>query len=159
MADSGTVELRLLGTIDALVDGGEVSLGGPRRRRLLLALALAGRQVVSDEALVEAVWPEVVDRPGDPINTVHQYVSRLRGLIGAAAIETAAPGYRLAEAVRLDIDRLEAVYSQARALASRGDISGAPPRVRARGERLRRRRPHAAGDHQRRVRPTLANRR
>ncbi len=110
--------------MDAIVDGAVTDLGGPRPRRLLLALALRPGRVLSEAELIDAVWGDG-ELPNSPDNTLQQYVSRFRALLGPHVIETEAPGYRLSPAVTLDVDAFEAEVGRARALESRGDITAA----------------------------------
>ncbi len=86
------VRIRLLGPIDAVVDGETVDLGGRRQRRLLLRLALATGRVVSESELIDSIWDESDAWPTNPSNTVQQYVSRLRGILGSDAITTTPSG-------------------------------------------------------------------
>ena len=50
------VELRLLGTTEALGDGAAASLGGPMQRAVLADLALCAPLTVSIEQLVDDLW-------------------------------------------------------------------------------------------------------
>ncbi|CAN5161404.1 hypothetical protein BH11PSE10_BH11PSE10_16970 [soil metagenome] len=74
-----------------LVAGTPASLG-PRAFDLLLALAESAGRLVSKDALLERVWPNVVVVE----NNLHVQVSTLRNLLGSDAIATVGgKGYRL----------------------------------------------------------------
>jgi predicted ATPase/DNA-binding SARP family transcriptional activator len=86
------VEIRLLGPLEALVDGRPVAVGGPQPRAVLSLLALNAGTPVSWESLVDAVWGEG-DPPAGAANSVQVYVSRLRRALAAGTGTAAAsPG-------------------------------------------------------------------
>src|SRR5947209_20514037 len=92
-----TVAFRVLGPIEAVVDGRRVDLG-PQKRRLVLALLLLerGRPVPVDK-LVDLTWDEP---PPSARRVVFAHVARLRkALAGAArhgvALVTEPSGYAL----------------------------------------------------------------
>ena len=61
-----TVEIVLLGSVEAKAGGERLTLGGPRQRRLLAYLALGRGVVRGTDGLVEAVWPDG-DAPPDRV--------------------------------------------------------------------------------------------
>ena len=86
------VTFRILGPLEALVDGRRVDLPSRRERALLGVLLLQFGEVVSVDTLVDSVWGE--QAPASARHLVHEYVSRLRGVLGdASVIVTRAPGY------------------------------------------------------------------
>jgi len=88
---------RVLGPVAMEVDGVSCQLGGPRQRRALAALATGSGMAVDDSVLAQLVWGE--ELTGDVIDKIRVVVHRLRaalGPAGAAAIERAPGGYRLA---------------------------------------------------------------
>ncbi len=88
------VRVRLLGPVEAVRDGAALPLGGPRQRALLALLALAGGRGVSVDALAAELWHG--DPPSGFRTTVRSYVSRLRQVLGEAAVEsTTGSVYRL----------------------------------------------------------------
>ena len=120
------VQVRLLGPIDALLDDGSiVEIGAQQRRRVLLALALDPSRVVGEDALVDVLWQDPETLPGNPRNTLQQYVSHLRRDLGGEVIETVAAGYRLGEGVGTDVAEFEARLATARAHLGRGDDTAA----------------------------------
>jgi DNA-binding SARP family transcriptional activator/DNA-binding beta-propeller fold protein YncE len=96
------VELRILGPFQVFDDSGrEVGLPTGRERALLAALVLRRAEVVSVDALIEALWSDAA--PSTAVKAVQGYVSHLRrALESDGALVTQARGYVLrvpAEAV------------------------------------------------------------
>ena len=75
--------LRLLGSLELVVDGSQVALGGVKQRSLLSYLVLRAGEPVSIGSLVEAVWGD--DAPDGAVRSLRTYVSNLRGLLGSNA--------------------------------------------------------------------------
>ncbi|MFE2422662.1 BTAD domain-containing putative transcriptional regulator [Streptomyces hokutonensis] len=115
------LNVKVLGSIGADIDGAPVNLGGPRQRAVL-ALLLADRgRVVSVDGLIDRLWRE--RPPEKAAASLHVYVSNLRRVLEpgraprtpARVLVSAPPGY----AVRLPEDavdawRFEAVVRRAR---------------------------------------------
>lgn len=81
--------------LDTLERAGQCVKLEPRTMRLLCALAEAGGALVRTQALLEAVWPQVVVTPG----SLYEAVAQLRKILGPQAIATVPrKGYRLAVA-------------------------------------------------------------
>ncbi len=88
------MQVRLLGPVDVVADGGPRLVRGVRRKAVLAALALHGGEVVSTGRLVDVVWGERA--PQTAVNTLQSHVSHLRGVLGSkAAIVARPPGYVL----------------------------------------------------------------
>jgi DNA-binding SARP family transcriptional activator len=106
-------EFRLLGPLEALVEGRPADLPRGKPRALLARLLLDAGRVVAVETLVESIW----ERPPPSAHKVLQaYVSQLRKAIGAARIETRPPGYLLrASRDEVDLGRFETLAEVARA--------------------------------------------
>jgi DNA-binding SARP family transcriptional activator len=110
-----SLELRLLGPVEALADGRAVRLS-PRPRAVLAVLALHAGQVVPAARLIDAVW---ADRPPETAaNVLQGYVSQLRKGLGRDTVETRDPGYVLrVERDVIDLQRFERLATEgARAL-------------------------------------------
>ena len=118
------VMVEVLGGMRARTGTDVIELGGPRQRRALLAIALGRGSVVSDGAIINAVWEEGDELPADPSNTVQLYVSRLRRLLGSDCILTDGSGYRLGEGVELDADHFDRAVRVGRNQLRQGDIAG-----------------------------------
>jgi len=89
------MEIVVLGSIAARVDGQEAPIGGPRQRRLLAALVVADGRVVSTGQLADAVWADEASPPPAAERTLQSYVSRLRTALGDGQVIGEPSGYRL----------------------------------------------------------------
>lgn len=87
------MRFRILGTLQAEVDGTPADLGPPKQRALLAILILNVQRPVATERLVDLIWGE--QPPRTAVHSVQLYVSALRRSLGADAIVTTPPGYRL----------------------------------------------------------------
>jgi peptide/nickel transport system substrate-binding protein len=92
--------IRLLGPIEASLDGRPVALGAPQQRAVLAMLALRANRTVSVDELIDGLWGETA--PASAPKLVQLYVSQLRKLFAGddAQIVTRGRGYEL----RLDAD-------------------------------------------------------
>ena len=121
------LEIRVLGRVDALVDGQALPLGGSKQRAILAMLALRANRTVSVDDLIDGLWG---DRPpASAASNLTLYISRLRKALGAdgsgATIVTRGRGYELqlpADAV--DAARFERLVDRARAEAEQGIVDG-----------------------------------
>lgn len=95
------MDLRVLGPVEVVGHQGQVALGGPQRRLLLALLAARAGEVVSADALADALWG---DEPPPAATVVLQsQLSRLRKLVEpsraarapATVIRSAGDGYLL----------------------------------------------------------------
>ena len=97
------VQFHALGALTITDDGDEVSIGGPRQRRLVAMLLIHRNSVVSVDRLTDAVFA------GEPTpgasTTLRSYVARMRKAVeragSAATVVTQAPGYMLRLAGRV----------------------------------------------------------
>jgi DNA-binding SARP family transcriptional activator len=88
------MQVRVLGPVDVIADGGARPVHGLRRGAVLAVLALHCGEVVSTGRLVDIVWGETA--PPTAVNTLQAHVSYLRGVLGSkAAIRARPPGYVL----------------------------------------------------------------
>ncbi|MEU9271595.1 BTAD domain-containing putative transcriptional regulator [Streptomyces sp. NPDC048251] len=109
------VRVVLLGPIQVYADDvTPVGVGGVRLRMLLARLALEEGRAVSVDSLVDGLWGE--EPPADAANALQALVSRLRrALRGAASVESASGGYRLAvRAEDVDVHRFEDLTARGR---------------------------------------------
>jgi DNA-binding SARP family transcriptional activator len=101
----GRVEFRVLGPVEALIDGRPIDLGPPKRRLLLALLLLEGGRPVSVERLADRLWPEP---PPAARRVVFAHIARLRKALACAAgygveLVTSSAGY----ALRVDPDYVD----------------------------------------------------
>jgi predicted ATPase/DNA-binding SARP family transcriptional activator len=105
------LQVDVLGPLRVTVDGAPVEIPGPKRRAVLVLLALAEGRTVAVDHLVDALWPDAEDAGRQAL---HTHVSRLRGHLGPAAsrLQTRPDGYRLV--ADLDLARARALLAAAR---------------------------------------------
>ena len=108
------MEFRILGPIEALLDGRSVTLGAPKQRGVLALLLVNRRRVMTAEQLIDGLWGEAP--PASAVQSLQVYVHGLRRAIGAERIETAGNGYRaVVGEEELDLDRFERALGRGRA--------------------------------------------
>jgi DNA-binding SARP family transcriptional activator len=95
------LEYRVLGPLEATVDGRPIALGPPRQRALLVLLLAQANQLVPSTRLIDELWGE--DPAPSAANILQGAVSQLRKALGKDAIETRGSGY----AVRVEPDQLD----------------------------------------------------
>ncbi|WP_329520461.1 AfsR/SARP family transcriptional regulator [Spirillospora sp. NBC_01491] len=83
---------RILGPVEVSDDGVPVAVDGALRRAVLGALLLEAGQVVSDQALVSALWAVP---PATALVQLRQHVSALRRVLGAPTILRRGSGYAI----------------------------------------------------------------
>ena len=111
-----TVEFRLLGNVEALLDGRRLDIGHARQRCVLVALLVDVNAPVSADQLIDRVWAD--DTPHRARNALAAYISRLRQLLAGADVRIArhSGSYVLeTDALSVDIHRFRHIASQARA--------------------------------------------
>ncbi|MGW6931290.1 BTAD domain-containing putative transcriptional regulator [Lentzea sp. NPDC054927] len=115
-----SVEFRVLGPLEVLLDGEPVTVPAGRGRVLLATLLLRPNRFVSVDELIERVWdgePPTADRAH---KTLHMVVTRLRKSLGAAnRVRTSSRGYQ----VEIGQDELDLL--RFRALAGSNDLAAA----------------------------------
>jgi WD40 repeat protein/DNA-binding SARP family transcriptional activator len=118
------VEFRVLGPLEVADATTSSQLRGRRERAVLAALVLAAGEVVGTGRLIDALWGE--RPPRSAAKNVQNCVLRLRKVLGPDAIETRAPGYRLAApADAVDARRFEDLVALGRAAR----VNGTPRRA------------------------------
>jgi len=107
-------QFRILGPVDAVVDGERATLGAPKQRALFALLLVNRGRVVSADQLVDGLWGEVP--PASAAQSLQVYVHGLRRAVGSDRIETAGRGYRVVVTdEELDLDRFERALTRGRA--------------------------------------------
>ncbi|MCY1145561.1 BTAD domain-containing putative transcriptional regulator [Actinoplanes sp. Pm04-4] len=113
--DSPDVGIGVLGPLTVGGDGDRPARASSRDRVVLAALVAAGGDAVRPEQLAEALWGD--HPPASWRKVLQGCVARLRRMLGATAIETVPPGYRLAvDAGEIDARRFERLLERAREL-------------------------------------------
>jgi len=122
-------EFRLLGPIEAVVDGRPVQLAAAKPRALLALLLLNRNRVVPTERLIDELWSE--EPPARATKALQVYVSQLRKELGPDRLVTQPPGYllRVGEG-ELDLERFEQLTATARKRLADGDATGARDELR-----------------------------
>jgi len=122
---SGGVSVGLLGPLQVLRDGQDVTPPGARVRALLCRLAVDAGHRVSGDELAEVVWAD--ELPAEPTNALQSLVSRLRRALGSAGLVTQEPnGYRLAlDEQAVDTNRLRLEVARGDAAQAGGDLETA----------------------------------
>lgn len=112
------MNFRILGTLQAEVDGRLVDLGPPKQRSLLALLLLNGNQTVATDRLIDLIWGEAAPRTA--AHSIQIYVSALRKLLAdkGGRIETRSPGYSL----KVHPEELDSLRFQR--LVEGGDVEG-----------------------------------
>jgi WD40 repeat protein/DNA-binding SARP family transcriptional activator len=128
------VDFRVLGGLVVARDQEEVTIGGPRQRRLLAMLLIHANRVVSVDRLADVVFD------GEPTaaaaTTLRSYVSRIRRVVEEDGVPprlvTRAPGYSLRlDPSEFDVTRFEQAVARARRSLDGGDAAGAAAESRA----------------------------
>jgi DNA-binding SARP family transcriptional activator len=122
-------EFRLLGPLEAVVDGAPVRLAAEKPRALLALLLLNRNRVVPTERLVDELWGE--EPPARATKALQVYVSQLRKALGPERLVTRSPGYELrVDEGELDVARFESLVAAAREQLSAGNAKAAAKGLR-----------------------------
>ena len=119
-------EFRLLGEVEAWVDGLRLDIGHARQRCVLGALLADVNRPVSVDQLIDRVWAD--EPPHRARNALAGYLSRLRHLLGGAGdvqISRGTAGYTLAtDAMSVDVHLFRYLAAEARATADASEAVG-----------------------------------
>jgi predicted ATPase/DNA-binding SARP family transcriptional activator len=123
------MDVRVLGPVEASVDGRPIALGGGKPRALLAMLALKAGSSVSTERLIDGLWGE--QPPATANKLVQVYVSQLRkalaGSTDGAEIVTRRHGYELRVGVgTVDAERFERLLARGAPREALGLWRGSP---------------------------------
>ncbi|MBA2440039.1 MAG: tetratricopeptide repeat protein [Thermoleophilaceae bacterium] len=100
-----------MGPLEVSGEIGPVLVTAAKQRALLVHLLLHANEVVSADALVDALWGE--RPPASARKLLQIYISQLRKSLGDAVLVTRAPGYLIAvERLRLDSVRFERLLGE-----------------------------------------------
>ncbi|MGH3670193.1 MAG: AfsR/SARP family transcriptional regulator [Pseudonocardiaceae bacterium] len=111
----------MLGPFQLVRNGAQITLGPLRQQAILLPLVLRPGRTVTPEEILDGVWGEEVPTSGIPL--VRTYVSRLRRILGRAAIGHCASGYYVRlDPGQVDLTTFDQHMIEARALRHRGEL-------------------------------------
>jgi predicted ATPase/DNA-binding SARP family transcriptional activator len=123
-APANHVRYGLLGPLQVSVDGQPLQIAAGRQRALLALLLAAAGRAVSEDGLIDGLWG--AEPPASARNSLQSHISRLRAALAPAGdrLQRVAGAYRLELAAgELDVDRVEALLAEARAI--RGEAPAA----------------------------------
>ena len=116
-----TVEYRVLGALEVLVDGVSLPLGGPKQRGVVAVLVAAAGRPVSVDRLLQATYGE--DAAPTSRATLQTYVSNLRQVLGDVIVRQ-GDGYSLdCDNSTIDATGFEDAYRTASALGDADDVA------------------------------------
>jgi DNA-binding SARP family transcriptional activator len=117
-----SVEFRILGPLQALVDDTPVSLGGRQQRAVLAILLAHSNQTVPVDRLIDGVWDD--SPPESAANLLQGYISQLRKALGKEVIATRGRGYAvIVPSGALDLHRFEQQAEAGMAERARGSAA------------------------------------
>ncbi len=122
--DLPDAEFRVLGALEHGDVNAPTVLGGRRQKAVLAMLLHTPNEVVTDDAIIDGVWAD--DPPGSVKQSLHTYISNLRGLIGSR-IERFPHGYLL----RIDADDVDAIRFERLTAQARATLTANPERTSA----------------------------
>ncbi|WP_299528925.1 BTAD domain-containing putative transcriptional regulator [uncultured Streptomyces sp.] len=122
-------EIRILGSVELMVNGSAGPHGTPKQMALLAALAVDAGRPVSKDALIHRLWDD--DPPGKPGAGLHAYITKVRGLLagdaeGRPVISQSGHAYTLVmDPDDVDWHRFQRLGAEALTRADEGDDEGA----------------------------------
>ena len=122
------MEFRILGPLEVLDNGGEISIRGRKLQALLALLLLHAPEVVSRDRLVDELWGD--DPPATAAKTLQVHVSRLRRELGDIVVSLGG-GY----VIRIEPDALDLAHFER--LVAEGRTAMADEQPERASERLR----------------------
>jgi pimeloyl-ACP methyl ester carboxylesterase/DNA-binding SARP family transcriptional activator len=128
------VGIGVLGPLQVVIDGVDVTPRAPKERALLVMLVINRDRVVSVDRLVEELWPKLDADRARRVLQVRVAALRKRLNVGEAAptLTYVAQGYRLAlQTGDVDESQFFALVGQARAQSAAGDTADALVSFRA----------------------------
>ena len=109
------MRLRLLGPVEIVTTKGSVfTVGAPKRRSVLAALALTPNQLLDTDSLIDRVWGE--SPPAHARTALQGHISALRKVLtGPTRLKRRASGYELvAEPDAVDVELFDRLLADAR---------------------------------------------
>ncbi len=113
VSPAGVLGFRLLGPLEAELDGTPLSLGGQKQRALLALLLVHAGEVMATDRLVDLLWGE--RPPRTATTSLQNLVAQLRKVLPPDVLVTRPPGYVLQVGEdQVDVDRFERIVRDAR---------------------------------------------
>lgn len=132
MTAASSIEFRLLGPLEVLVEGRPISLGGVRQRTLLVLLLLRANETVSRDRLIDDLWGS--EPPATVANALAALVARLRRLLPPGLLSTAQGGYELRVDLKaIDLHRFERLVEEGNQALADGEPNRAAELLRSAG--------------------------
>ena len=123
------MEFRVLGSVEATGNEGQLALGAPKQRALLALLLLHANTVVTRDRLVDTIWGD--EPPPSAVSSLQVYVHGLRRVLGAERIERHGTGYRLQlDPAELDLSRFDRLVETATTAFAAGRAADAAEDLR-----------------------------
>jgi len=119
-----TPEYRILGPLEAEVDGRQLELGPPKQRALLVALLVRCGEAVPVERLIDDLWPE--NPPETARHAIQVYVSRLRRLLDPPNAPTQIVAHSRAYELQVAPEAVDLSCFQELVQRGRAEIAGDP---------------------------------
>jgi class 3 adenylate cyclase len=130
MTGEGVLEVRLLGPLEALVDGLPLALGGQRQRALLTILLVRANELVPRDRLIDELWRD--HAPESAGNALAALVVRLRRVLPDGVLVTRSGGYEAQiEPDAVDLVRFERLVEEGSRLLAARDAADAADRLRS----------------------------
>jgi DNA-binding SARP family transcriptional activator/tetratricopeptide (TPR) repeat protein len=125
-----TIEFRVLGPVEVVVDGVTVRIGSRTQRTLLALLLMQPNELVSTDRIVEALWR---DNPPEAHRKLWFHVSKLRGILQRGGKENAAGGLLVTRPtgylLHVDADQLDAAGFERLVTSARSVLEDDPARA------------------------------
>ncbi|MFC9896121.1 BTAD domain-containing putative transcriptional regulator [Nocardia sp. NPDC127579] len=128
--ERSALDIRVLGPVRLLFDGGEVAVPGVKLRALLAILVINRRRAVPKSVLVQALWES--DQPARSVDGLYAYVSNLRTVLRGAGVDdravlrTVPDGYLLEiRDEACDVGRFEQARTRGGMSVAAGDSAAA----------------------------------
>ena len=125
MSTVSSVELGVLGPLQARLDAAPVAIPGAKPRAILTMLGLHGGSVVSADTLIELLWGDAPPRTA--AKALQTHISALRRSLGDGFVLTKGVGWILAES-DVDATRYKLAAKMGRAAAAAAETSQAAAR-------------------------------
>jgi DNA-binding SARP family transcriptional activator len=116
-----TTDFRVLGPVEARLDGVAAAIG-PRQQAILALLLVAPNRLVTIDQILDRVW--TATRPARPANAVQTQVTLLRRALPGVTITWQTGGYRIVtDEQTIDLHRFRHEVGQARAATDDEDAA------------------------------------